>query len=155
MKDQFQLEEGARQNTRWGKQLLSLSSQGLGLGWWAEASSRRLQVNMGSPGKGRDSPCLLRILSLNMQRERKNPPGRRLGSLERGGAAASYRRPHWRWRGNSGTELNWRQGAGKRGAQGQDRCFCASLVRSSFNSRLTIEGFYLPSAVLKLQPCWQ
>lgn len=49
---------------------------------------------MGSPGKGRDSPCLLRILSLNMQRERKNPPGRRLGSLELGGAAAAVTGGH-------------------------------------------------------------
>lgn len=120
MKDQFQLEEGARQNTRWGKQLLSLSSQGLGLGWWAEASSRRLQVNMGSPGKGRDSPCLLRILSLNMQRERKNPPGRRLGSLELGGAAAAVTGGHTVGEGGT-VALSWTEDTGQENVEFKGR----------------------------------
>lgn len=56
---------------------------------------------MRSPGKGRDGPCLFRILSLNIQRGRKNPPGRQLGSLELAGTAAAVTEGHTKGKGGT------------------------------------------------------
>lgn len=49
---------------------------------------------MRSSGKGRDVPCLLRTLSLKIQKGRKNPPGRQLATLELKGTAVTVTGGH-------------------------------------------------------------